>query len=168
MQFMEAFNYAKKFKTSLRLPGQTYMFVPHKDNSISIKDYKGNTIKEIKDTRELIEAACEFTTDKWMICGCEEAYKYRKLMSFEDALKELKSGNCIARFNDAWEGIFLALCPDIPIINMDKMKDKYQEDILNLLVSTQLVATEIETGVEYTNHYKFSYDDIMAQDWFIL
>lgn len=97
MQFMEAFNYAKKVKAALRLPGKNYVFAPHEDNSISVKDYNGNTLQEIekKDSQEFIKIACQFSTDDWMLCGFNfNGYnKSRKLISFEDALKELNLAN---------------------------------------------------------------------------
>lgn len=45
MQFMEVFNCAKKLKATLRLTGKNYVFEPHEDNSISVKDYNGNTLQ---------------------------------------------------------------------------------------------------------------------------
>lgn len=168
MQFMEAFNCAKKLKATLRLTGKNYVFEPHEDNSISVKDYDGNTLQEIKDPLEFIKIACQFTTDDWMLCCSEGANKIGKLISFEDALKELKSGKCIARFNYSWDGVYLAIKPSMPILNMDEMKDKCSEDIIKLLSCEQIVAFDIPTGMEYNDHYKFTFDDIMAHDWYVL
>lgn len=168
MQFMEAFNCAKKLNATLRLPGKNYVFVPHEDNSISVKDYNGNILQEIKDSQEFIKISCQFTTDDWILCGFEGFNKSRKLISFEDALKELKSGKCIARFNYSWDGVYLAIKPSVPILNMDVMKDKCSEDIIKLLSCEQIVAYDIPTGMEYNDQYKFTFDDIMAHDWFVL
>ena len=66
MQFMEAFNCAKKLNATLRLPGKNYVFVPHEDNSIAVKDYNGNILQEIKDSQEFIKISCQFTTDDWI------------------------------------------------------------------------------------------------------
>lgn len=170
MQFMEAFNYAKKVKATLRLPGKNYVFAPHEDNSISVKDYNGNILQEIeiKDSQEFIKIACQFSTDDWMLCGFDGYNKSRKLISFEDALKELKSGKCIARFNSSWDGVYLSIKPSVPILAMDEMKDKCSEDIIKLLYCEQIVAYDISSDMEYNDHYKFTFDDIMAHDWFVL
>ena len=168
MQFMEVFNCAKKLKATLRLTGKNYVFEPHEDNSISVKDYNGNILQEIKDSQEFIKIACQFTTDDWILCWPEGANKNGKLISFEDALKELKSGKCIARFNSSWDGVYLSIKPSVPILAMDEMKDKCSEDIIKLLYCEQIVAYDISSNMEYNDHYKFTFDDIMAHDWFVL
>lgn len=60
------------------------------------------------------------------------------------------------------------MLPATPVVDMDRIKDKYSSNVIDLLNYKKLVLTNFESMIEYTDDYRFTYDDVMAHDWFVL
>lgn len=169
MEFLEAYNYAKKFRTSFRLPGVDYLLIPKKKDGKDIINIKYvDKLETIEDIQEFIKASIDLNSDDWKICNSNLEYSFKDLLSFEEALEQLKAGKDVSRFNEAWNDLYLSMLPATPIVDMDRVKDRYSSEIIELLNYKKLVLTNFESLVEYTDDYRFTYDDVMAHDWFVL
>lgn len=169
MEFLEAYKCAKKYRTSFRLPGMNYILIPKKKDDKDIINIKyHDNLKTIEDIQEFIKAAIDLNSDDWKICNSNLEYSFKNLLSFEEALEQLKAGKDVSRFSTAWDDLYLSMLPATPVVDMDRIKDKYNSNVIDLLNYKKLVLTNFESMIEYTDDYRFTYDDVMAHDWFVL
>lgn len=96
MEFLEAYKYTKKYRTSFRLPGMNYILIPKKKDDKDIINIKyHDNLETIEDIQEFIKAAIDLNSDDWKICNSNLEYSFKNLLSFEEALEQLKAGKML-------------------------------------------------------------------------